>query len=127
MSDPATRPAAARLHCWLFAVRRLGSRALAAAAVSGGLVHVNGVRVKPAHALRPGDRVSLTRGALTFECTVLAIPERRGPSAAARLCYEESVASAALREAFLARMKVAGARAPRPPGRPDKHARRRLQ
>jgi len=127
MSDPATRPGAARLDRWLFAVRLMGSRALATAAVSGGLVHVNGVRVKPAHALRSGDRVSLTRGALAFECTVLAIPERRGPAAAARACYEESPASAALREAFSARMKVAGGRSPRPEGRPDKHARRRLQ
>ena|SRR5579862_368904 len=127
MSDPATRPGAARLDRWLFAVRLMGSRAAAAAAVSGGRVHVNGARVKPAHALRPGDEVSLTRGALAFECTVLAVPERRGPAAAARLCYEESPSSAALREAHAARMKVAGARAPRPRGRPDKHARRHLQ
>jgi ribosome-associated heat shock protein Hsp15 len=127
MSDTATHPGAARLDRWLFAVRLMASRALATAAVSGGRVHVNGVRVKPSHALRPGDRVSLTRGALAFECTALAIPERRGPAAAARLCYEESPASVALREAFGARMKVAGARAPRPEGRPDKHARRHLQ
>src|SRR5215831_8275720 len=127
MSDPVTRPGSARLDRWLFAVRLIGSRTLASEAVSGGRVHVNGARVRPAHALRPGDRVSLTRGALTFECTVLALPERRGPAAAARLCYEETAASAALREAFAARMKVAGGRAPRPEGRPDKHARRSLQ
>jgi ribosome-associated heat shock protein Hsp15 len=127
MSDPATRPGAARVDRWLFAVRLMGSRALAAAAVSGGRVHVNGARVKPAHALRAGDRLTLTRGALAFECTVLALPERRGPAAAARLCYEESPASVALRAAFAARMKVAGARAPHPETRPDKHARRRLQ
>jgi ribosome-associated heat shock protein Hsp15 len=127
MSDPVTRPGASRLDRWLFAVRLIGSRSLASEAVGGGRVHVNGVRVKPAHALRAGDRVSLTRGALTFECTVLAIPERRGPAAAARLCYEETAASAALREALAARMKVAGGRAPRPEGRPDKHARRSLQ
>ena len=127
MSDPATRPGATRVDRWLFAVRLMGSRSLAGAAVSGGRVHVTGARVKPAHALRPGDKVSLTRGALAFECTVLALPERRGPAAAARLCYEESPSSADLREAHVARMKVAGARAPRPPGRPDKHARRHLQ
>jgi len=127
MSDPATRPGAARVDRWLFAVRLFGSRTLAAEAVNGGRVHVNGERVRAARALRLGDRVSLQRGAIGFECTVLALPERRGPAAAARACYEETPASAALREALSARMKLAGARAPRPEGRPDKHARRRLQ
>jgi ribosome-associated heat shock protein Hsp15 len=127
MSDPATPPGASRVDRWLFAVRLVGSRTLASEAVSGGRVHVNGARVRPAHALRPGDRVSLTRGALAFECTVRAIPGRRAPATAARLCYEETPASQALREAFAARMKVAGGRAPRPEGRPDKHARRSLQ
>ena len=127
MSDPVTRPGASRLDRWLFAVRLAPSRSDASEAVSGGRVRVNGMRVKPAHALRAGERVSLTRGALAFECTVLAIPERRGPAPAARLCYQETAASVALREAFAARMKGAGVRAPRPEGRPDKHARRSLQ
>jgi ribosome-associated heat shock protein Hsp15 len=127
MSDPVTPPGTARLDRWLFAVRLVGSRALATRAVSGGRVHVNGERVRPARALRTGDLVSLTRGGLAFECTVRTIPERRGPAAAARLCYEETPASTALRAAHAARMKVAGAAPPRPPGRPDKQARRHLQ
>ena len=59
MSEPASeRVGAARLDRWLFAVRLIGSRALASAAVGGGRVHVNGERVKPAHALQvrgPGE------------------------------------------------------------------------
>jgi len=48
MSEPADEhPGAARIDRWLFAVRLLGSRALATAAVRGGRVHVNGERVKP--------------------------------------------------------------------------------
>lgn len=128
MSEPSsTQPGAARIDRWLFAVRLYGSRPLSAAAVAGGRVHVNGERVKPGKAVRPGDRVALTRGALEFECTVLAIPARRGPARAAALCYEESAASSARRAEFAARMKVAAALTPRPQRRPDKHERARLR
>ena len=128
MSEPAREPAgAARVDRWLFAVRLLGSRSLATQAVGGGRVHVNGERVKAAHALRPGDRVSFKCGALEFECTVTAVPQRRGPARAAVLCYEETAASTARRAEFSARMKLAAALSPRPAARPDKHERRRLR
>ena len=128
MSEPPSeRAGAARLDRWLFAVRLMGSRTLASAAVSGGRVHVNGERVKPAHALRCGDRVSFKRGGVEFECTVLAIAARRGPARAAALCYEESAASVARRAQFATRMRLAAALAPRPAGRPDKHQRQRLR
>jgi ribosome-associated heat shock protein Hsp15 len=128
MPEPSSTPAgAARIDRWLFAVRLYGARALATRAVAGGRVHVNGERVKPGRALRPGDLVTLTRGALQFECTVQAIPARRGPAPAAALCYEESAASVARRAEFGARMKLAAALTPRPARRPDKHERARLR
>ena len=128
MSGPSSeQPGAARVDRWLFAVRLYGSRALAAQAVAGGRVHVNGERVKPARALRAGDQVTLTRGALEFECRVLLVPQRRGPASAAALCYEESAASQARRAEFAARMRLGAALTPRPPGRPDKHQRQRLR
>jgi|ERR1700722_3548020 ribosome-associated heat shock protein Hsp15 len=128
MPEPSSTPAgAARIDRWLFAVRLYGARALATQAVAGGRVHVNGERVKPGRALRPGDLVTLTRGALEFECTVQAIPARRGPAPAAALCYEESAASVARRAEFGARMKLAAALTPRPARRPDKHERARLR
>jgi ribosome-associated heat shock protein Hsp15 len=128
MSEPSsTHPGAARIDRWLFAVRLYGARTLAAEAVAGGRVHVNGERVRPGRALRPGDRLTLTRGALEFECTVRDLPARRGPAKAAALCYEESAASVARRAEFAARMKLAVALTPRPQGRPDKHERARLR
>jgi ribosome-associated heat shock protein Hsp15 len=128
MSEPASaHPGAARIDRWLFAVRLSGSRALAAAAVGGGRVHVNGERVKAAHPLRAGDKVNFMRGALEFECTVLSIPARRGPARQAALCYEETAASRTRRAEFAARMKLAAALTPRPAGRPDKHERARLR
>ncbi|MDE2138592.1 MAG: RNA-binding protein, partial [Gammaproteobacteria bacterium] len=120
-------PGAARLDRWLFAVRLFRSRALAAAAVAGGRVHLNGERVRAAHEVRPGDAVTLMRATLEFECTVSAIPARRGPASAAAQCYAESAASTARRTEFARRMKLAAALTPRPVERPDKRARRRLR
>ena len=129
MSGPeaTTHPGTARIDRWLFAVRLFRSRALAAQAVSGGRVHVNGERVKPARELRIGDRLTLTRGALEFACEVRALPARRGPAAAAQAAYAETADSQARRAEFAARLKVAAALTPRPRERPDKHARAQLR
>jgi ribosome-associated heat shock protein Hsp15 len=126
---PATpgSPAATRIDRWLFGVRLFKSRSLAAQAVSGGRVHINGERVKPAHVVRPGDLVSFVRGAVSFECSVTAIPLRRGPASEAARCYDETAASRAAREEFAARMRVASVLTPRPDERPDKHERRELR
>jgi ribosome-associated heat shock protein Hsp15 len=120
-------PDSLRIDRWLFAVRLFKSRSLAAQAVTGGKVHVNGVRVKPAHSVKAGDTVSFVRGATTFECAVRAIPIRRGPASEAQQCYEESADSRARREEFAQRMKLAAALSPRPQGRPEKHERRELR
>jgi len=118
---------AMRIDRWLFAVRLFKSRALAATAVSGGRVHVNGERVKPARQLRPGDRIALMRGAVDFDCEVLLLPARRGPASEAARCYRESAQSIERRARFGERMRLAVALSPRPQARPDKHERRDLR
>jgi ribosome-associated heat shock protein Hsp15 len=128
MSDESDAgPGAARIDRWLFAVRLHQSRSLAAEAVAGGRVHLNGARVKAAHEVRAGDRLTLMRGALEFECIVSAIPARRGPAQAAARCYEETPASIARRAEFAERMRIAAALTPRPAQRPDKRGRRQLR
>jgi len=122
-SSTAAGPGTARIDRWLFAVRLFKSRSAAADAVGGGKVHVNGERVKPARAVRPGDTVSFVRGAVEFECMVSAIPARRGPASEAVQCYDETPASQARRAEFSARMRVAAALTPRPDERPGKHDR----
>jgi len=116
-----------RIDRWLFGVRLFKSRSLATAAVSGGKVHVNGARVRPAHSVRPGDLVSFSRGAVEFECEVAAIPERRGPAREAMACYVETEASRVRREQHVQRMRLAAALTPRPEARPDKHDRKELR
>jgi len=81
VSEPSlTQPGTARIDRWLFAVRLFKSRSLAAQAVAGGRVHVNGERVKAAREVHPGDRVSFVRSAVEFECVVVGVPLRRGPA-----------------------------------------------
>jgi ribosome-associated heat shock protein Hsp15 len=120
-------PGAARIDRWLFGVRLFKSRSLAAQAVTGGKVHVNGDRVRPSREVRAGDVVTFVRGAVEFECTVVSIPMRRGPAAEAAQCYVESPASVARRAEFSQRMKIASGLTPRPDERPDKHDRQALR
>ena len=102
-----TGAGATRIDRWLFGVRLFKSRSAATDAVSGGKVHVNGERVKPSRAVKPGDTVTFTRSAVVFECVVAAVPLRRGPASAAAGCYEETPASKARREDFASRMHLA--------------------
>jgi ribosome-associated heat shock protein Hsp15 len=116
-----------RIDRWLFFVRLFKSRSLAGEAVTGGKVHVNGDRVKPARVVRIGDTIAFNRGAVPFDCEVTGLPLRRGPAPEAAACYRESEASVARRAQFADRMRTATAFAPRPDTRPDKHERRELR
>lgn len=116
-----------RIDRWLWCTRLYKSRSLAAEAVAGGKVHINGRRVKPAHAVRVGDRVAITRPGYEFECEVLQLPDRRGSAPLAQACYSESEVARAAREKFAEQSRLAAAFAPRSAERPDKHSRRELR
>ena len=113
-----------RIDKWLWCARFFKSRAQATAAVAGGLVHVNGERVKPARAVHVDDRVEITRDEQRFEVVIRSLPVRRGPAPEARTHYVETEASIAAREQQRERSRLAP---PAPAGRPDKHARRLLR
>ena len=118
-------PPTLRIDRWLWAARFFKTRSSAAAAVSGGKIHINGQRTKPAKAVREGDRLDIRRGDLRWEITVLATAERRGPASVARTLYEELPESVERRERERAerreRRLAAGA------GRPTKRDRRRFE
>jgi ribosome-associated heat shock protein Hsp15 len=116
-----------RIDRWLWCTRLYKSRTLAAEAVGGGKVHVNGRRVKPAHNVRVGDRIAITRPGFEFECEVLKLPDRRGSAPLAQSCYSETDTARAAREKFAEQSRLASAFAPRSPERPDKHSRRELR
>src|SRR3569832_895868 len=54
---------ALRLDKWLWAARFFKTRALAAEAINGGKVWLNGARTKPAHAVREGGGAAVRRDA----------------------------------------------------------------
>ncbi len=116
-----------RIDRWLWCTRHFKSRTLAADAVAGGKVHLNGQRVKPAHALRVGDRVSISRPGFVFDCEVLALPRQRGAAPLAQACYTETESSRAARVKYAEQARLASAALPRSLERPDKHGRRELR
>lgn len=117
-----------RIDRWLWCTRLFKSRPLAAAAVAGGKVRLNGQRVKPAHPVRVGDRLVITRQGYAFECEVLKLLDRRGAAPIAQTCYAETDTARAAREKFAEQSRLAAAFAqPRSLERPDKHGRRELR
>jgi ribosome-associated heat shock protein Hsp15 len=115
-----------RVDKWLWAARLTKTRGLAADAVKGGRVEVNGQRVKPSKDVRPGDRLEITTGPFRRTVVVNATAERRGPASEAALLYEETAESIAARERIAAERRLAATPAPQPGGRPTKRDRRRL-
>lgn len=113
-----------RLDKWLWAARFFKTRTLATEAVSGGKVHVNGARVKPAHELRIGDQLSITRGPDRYEVSVLGLSDHRGPASVAQALYEETAASREARSHEAEMRKAAALATPMTRGRPDKKTRR---
>ena len=125
-AEPPGASPALRIDRWLWAARFFKTRSAAAAAVTGGKVHLNGQRTKPAKAVRAGDRLDVRRGDLRWEVAVLATAERRGPASEARTLYEETPESVERRvrerEERRARRLAAAAGA----GCPTKRDRRQL-
>ncbi len=115
-----------RIDKWLWHVRLFKTRSLAARAVSGGKVKVDGERVKPAHEVRAGQQVSATLGERLIDVEVLALPARRGPAAEAQACYAETQASAERAERHRESRRLAALSRPQPDHRPDKRERRQM-
>lgn len=115
-----------RLDKWLWQARFYKTRSLASAAIQGGKVHLNAGRVKPAHRVRVGDRLSLALEGIVAEFEILGLPLRRGPAAEAQAHYRETASSAERRARLREQQRLAELTRPRSDARPDKRDRRRL-
>ena len=124
MTDPRER---VRFDKWLWAARFYKTRTLAARAIDAGQARVGDERVKPSHAVRVGERVTVRRQRLVWEVDVIALSERRGGAADAALLYRESAESVATRERAIAERQAALAAQTRFTGRPTKRDRRKLE
>jgi ribosome-associated heat shock protein Hsp15 len=112
---------------WLWAARFYKTRSLAAEAIGGGKILVNGERVKPAKLLQAGDEVRLRLGPYEHVVHVRGISERRGPATVAATLYEETEASIAARDKLSEQLRMAPATfVYEEKGRPTKRDRREL-
>ncbi|MBU0594633.1 MAG: RNA-binding protein [Gammaproteobacteria bacterium] len=113
-----------RIDKWLWAARFFKTRSLASQAVDGGKVHCNGERIKPARAVRVGDKLHLRQGPYEIMVIVRALSERRGPASEAALLYEETPESVAARAVLKEQLRVEPTFENK--GRPTKRDRRHI-
>lgn len=115
-----------RLDKWLWAARFFKTRSLAAAAVDGGKVKLNGTAAKPAKEVKPGDRLLIRAGEQDWEVFVEGLNEQRRPAPEARLLYRETPASEEARARAAEERRLAPTPGADLRGRPTKRDRRQL-
>jgi ribosome-associated heat shock protein Hsp15 len=121
MSDAADRM---RLDKWLWAARFYKTRKLAAEAVQGGKVHLDGQRSKPGREVHIGTRLTVSKGPFEWDIEVAAIPKQRRPASEARHFYVESESSHEKRQLLTAQLRAEKASLPVSDHRPNKRERR---
>jgi ribosome-associated heat shock protein Hsp15 len=109
MGDEAGAAQPVRIDKWLWAARLAKTRPLAAEAVKGGHVEVNGRRVAPGRRIAVGDRLELTIGDVPRVVIVRGTAERREPASVAATLYEETPDSVAERERLAQQRRLAAA------------------
>jgi ribosome-associated heat shock protein Hsp15 len=115
-----------RLDKWLWAARFYKTRTLAAEAIAGGKVQVNGDRPKRARPVAVGDEVRIRQGPYEHSVVVRELSERRGPAGQAATLYEETAASREARERLAIQLKSLHAAFVPERGRPTKRDRREI-
>ena len=115
-----------RIDKWLWAARFFKTRSMAADAVTGGKVELNGDRVKPAKSVKVGDELKIRLGFYEHVIAVRGLSERRGPAVVAQALYEETPESAAARAKLAERMRYEMPKGTES-GRPSKKDRRDIR
>ena len=116
-----------RVDRWLWAARLAKTRPLAAEAVAGGRVSVNGQRIKPGKPVKPGDRLEVTTGDVRREVVIRATAPRRVSATEAAALYDETAESLEARERAAQQRRLYAAPQPEQgTGRPTKRDRRRF-
>lgn len=116
-----------RLDKWLWAARFFKTRSVAAQAVNGGKVHLNGQRVKAARTVGAGDKLEITKGVMVFDIEILGVNRTRRPAVEARELYVESEESIVRREETRDLCRMAGEGHIAPAKKPGKRDRRKIK
>ena len=115
-----------RLDKWLWCARFFKTRALAAEAVQGGKVHLNGHRCKPGKDVKIGSRLTISKGPYDWEIEVVVLPRQRRPANEARDFYRENDQSHAKRQQLNEQIRAERASRPVADHRPNKRERRQI-
>lgn len=115
-----------RIDKWLWAARFFKTRSLATDAVDTGRVKLEGERIKPARAVKVGDKLAIDNGSDAWEVVVLGMSDKRGAAPVARALYEETEASIVKRENDSQARRLFPEPASTIKGRPTKRDRRQL-
>jgi ribosome-associated heat shock protein Hsp15 len=126
-TDQDTDDDRVRLDKWLWAARFFKTRSLAAEAIAGGKVQVNGDRAKRARPVQVGDQIRVRLGPYEHYVVVRALSARRGPASAAAELYEERPDSIAARATLALQLKSLHAAFVPEKGRPTKRDRREIE
>lgn len=79
-----------RLDKWLWFARMAKTRSLAQTLIEDGAVRLNREKVtKPAHAVKPGDLLTIMQGPRLRLLKVVALGTRRGPAPEAQVLYDD--------------------------------------
>ncbi len=116
-----------RLDKWLWAARFFKTRGLAAEAIDGGKVEVNGDRAKRSRTLQVGDRVRIRLGPYEHFITVDDTSDRRGSTIVAATLYTERPESRAARERLAEQHRLARTSFDFGEGKPSKQQRREIR
>ena len=127
MSEDTKTSQKIRVDKWLWAARFFKTRTIAADAVNGGKVHINGQRVKSSRPIQVGDQLEITRGQIHSVVDVTALNDKRGPAKEAQKLYVETRDSIDERELKSQQRKLLNASMPKSLGKPDKHQRREIR
>lgn len=126
MIKPSETEQPVRIDKWLWAARFYKTRTVAADAISGGKVHVNGERVKPSRSIKVGDYLEIRRGHYEFCVTVISLGKQRRPASEAGLMYEETAQSVEARRVMQDHLKIEAVYTRKTNHRPNKQERRQL-
>jgi len=116
-----------RLDRWLWAARFFKTRSLAAEAINGGKIQLNGHRAKRSKHVHPDDEVRIRKGPFEYSVVVRGLAEKRGPATVAQTLYTETAESQHKRELLAIQLKSTPETSFRTKGRPTKRERRDIE
>jgi ribosome-associated heat shock protein Hsp15 len=115
-----------RIDKWLWVARFFKTRGLAAQAVTGGKVQLEGNRIKPAKLVGPGSRLRIRKGTFEWDVVVNETSKQRRSAPEAQTLFEETDESIARRHLESARRREERTHRVSDMSRPDKKGRRAL-